>query len=334
MRGIFRGEALIFLPAITPICQDVFVAGTGHMELKWSQMNKLRKINSSTLVLNKDDEKFYYRKSPYTGLVEYVKDDQLVTVYQMVDGIMKGICRDYDDKGNISKIGMYNDIRHGYFLEFFPYGESFVVFDLENILEIIDVNRSGERLSYYNILEQSNAQSMDDWKSSREELAREGYYEGDYDILPYYQLQNELSNKVVEKNELPKEIKFIAGVDVAYNEVEQRMVGAIVVLDANTLEEVDQSWHEMEITFPYIPGLFSFREVPPILEAYKKLKLEPDLIICDELQTVLPADLCHALNRYGHSHLLQVYRHQPQSRHHQYRVFFPKDCIEICQQTE
>jgi deoxyribonuclease V len=59
------------------------------------------------------------------------------------------------------------------------------------------------------------------------------------------------------------------------------MVGALVVLDAETLEVVDQAIHEMEITFPYVPGLFSFREIPPLLEAYRKLSLKPDLIVCD-----------------------------------------------------
>jgi len=70
-------------------------------------------------------------------------------------------------------------------------------------------------------------------------------------------------------------------VDVAYNEQENRMVGAIVILDADSLEVVEKASHEMEITFPYVPGLFSFREIPPILEAHKKLKIKPDLIVCD-----------------------------------------------------
>ena len=45
------------------------------------------------------------------------------------------------------------------------------------------------------------------------------------------------------------------------------MVGAMVVLDVETLEVIDQAYHEMDITFPYVPGLFSFREVPPLVEA-------------------------------------------------------------------
>jgi deoxyribonuclease V len=33
--------------------------------------------------------------------------------------------------------------------------------------------------------------------------------------------------------------------------------------------------------FPYVPGYLSFREIPPLLEAFAKLEAVPDLIICD-----------------------------------------------------
>lgn len=109
---------------------------------------------------------------------------------------------------------------------------------------------------------------------------KEDTYKENKDFSAYYIQQLELSKLVIEENKF-NEIKNIAGVDVAYNDKSQRMVGAIVVLNAETLEVVEKSWHEMDITFPYVPGLFSFREIPPILEAYKKLKIKPDLIVCD-----------------------------------------------------
>jgi deoxyribonuclease V len=113
-------------------------------------------------------------------------------------------------------------------------------------------------------------------------------YAGDWDILPYYNLQNELRTKVIQEDQLTSEIRYIAGADVAYNEVERRVVAALVVLDAHTLEVVDQALHEGEVNFPYIPGLFSFREVPPLVEAYQKLSTKPDLIVCDGHGTAHP----------------------------------------------
>ena len=97
----------------------------------------------------------------------------------------------------------------------------------------------------------------------------------------YYDLQNNLRDKVIKQDQLPEIIKYIAGVDVAYNDGSDKMIGAIVVLNAQTHELVEQAFHEMEITFPYIPGLFSFREIPPLIEAFKKLTIKPDLIVCD-----------------------------------------------------
>jgi deoxyribonuclease V len=47
-------------------------------------------------------------------------------------------------------------------------------------------------------------------------------------------------------------------------------------------------WEELEfavarrpLTFPYVPGLLSFREIPAILAALEGLKESPDLIFCD-----------------------------------------------------
>ena len=34
-------------------------------------------------------------------------------------------------------------------------------------------------------------------------------------------------------------------------------------------------------TFPYVPGLLSFREAPPVLEAFRRLETRPDVVLCD-----------------------------------------------------
>ncbi|WP_210418052.1 deoxyribonuclease V [Flavobacterium sp. KBS0721] len=96
-----------------------------------------------------------------------------------------------------------------------------------------------------------------------------------------YALQNSLSEKVIKEDQLVLPIQYIAGVDVAYNDASDKMIGAIVILDSITFKVVEEVSHEMEITFPYVPGLFSFREIPPLIEAFKKLTIKPDLIVCD-----------------------------------------------------
>ena len=76
------------------------------------------------------------------------------------------------------------------------------------------------------------------------------YYNNDLELLPYSELQLTYNHKVIRENQLPTTIKYITGVDVAYNDAECRMVGGIVVLDAETLEAVEQAVHDMEVTFP------------------------------------------------------------------------------------
>ena len=119
------------------------------------------------------------------------------------------------------------------------------------------------------------------WAYERKLRMQEGMYSENSDFLPYYIQQNEMCDRVIKIDELPVKINLIGGVDVAYNEIEQKMIGAVVVLNSETLEIVDEAHHEMNITFPYVPSLFSFREVPPIIEAFKKLKTKPEIIICD-----------------------------------------------------
>jgi deoxyribonuclease V len=97
----------------------------------------------------------------------------------------------------------------------------------------------------------------------------------------YYDLQNSLREKVIKQDQLVEPIKYIAGVDVAYNDASDKMIGAIVILDSITFKVIEEASHEMSITFPYVPGLFSFREIPPLIEAFKKLTIKPNLIVCD-----------------------------------------------------
>lgn len=98
----------------------------------------------------------------------------------------------------------------------------------------------------------------------------------------FYQKQIEMSKKLDHTDQkLPKEIKTVAGCDVAYNNTTNRLVAVIALLDAETLETIEIVSITDDVQFPYIPGLFSFRELPPILKALKKLSQKPDLIVCD-----------------------------------------------------
>ncbi|NUP37887.1 MAG: endonuclease V [Streptomyces sp.] len=79
----------------------------------------------------------------------------------------------------------------------------------------------------------------------------------------------------------PGGIRLIAGVDVSYATEGDALVAAAVVLDAASLEPVEVAVVEGRVTFPYVPGLLAFRELPPVMEALERLRHTPQLLVCD-----------------------------------------------------
>ncbi|MGQ9744146.1 MAG: endonuclease V [Candidatus Bathycorpusculaceae bacterium] len=88
-----------------------------------------------------------------------------------------------------------------------------------------------------------------------------------------------LSKKIIFEDKLPKKIRFVAGVDVAYEK--DISIGAVAVLDYNSLKLIESQTTICKIRFPYIPTLLSFREIPPSVLCIKKLKTSPDVFLVD-----------------------------------------------------
>lgn len=72
----------------------------------------------------------------------------------------------------------------------------------------------------------------------------------------------------------------VAGVDVAYGDDDQ-LAAAVVALDYRTLTPVASAVAVGRATFPYVPGLFAFRELPTLVTALRRLDVTPDLLVCD-----------------------------------------------------
>ncbi|ARQ72102.1 endonuclease V [Streptomyces marincola] len=73
----------------------------------------------------------------------------------------------------------------------------------------------------------------------------------------------------------------VAGVDVAYDDGRGVVAAAAVVLDAVTLDVVEEATAVGPVAFPYVPGLLAFRELPAVLDALGALHRTPDLVVCD-----------------------------------------------------
>ncbi|MFB6126425.1 MAG: endonuclease V [Halolamina sp.] len=70
---------------------------------------------------------------------------------------------------------------------------------------------------------------------------------------------------------------LVAGVDQAF--LDDRAVSAVVVLRGG--EVVERTYAVSETAIPYVPGLLSFREGGPILDAVATLSVEPNLFVFD-----------------------------------------------------
>lgn len=149
--------------------------------------------------------------------------------------------------------------------------------DFNIVIEHFIIDSKGQIERYGNINDKSNEIVKLNWLNYRNSFSDPNMF----DFLPFYNQQNELKEKVISQDELPNEIKYIAGVDVAYNELEQRLVAGIVILDAQTFQIVEEASHEEKLSFPHVPGLLPFIEVPHVIAAFKKLSIKPDLIVCD-----------------------------------------------------
>ena len=93
-------------------------------------------------------------------------------------------------------------------------------------------------------------------------------------------LQENLRDKVIINEKISK-VRYVAGVDVGFEKRSNMARAAIAILSYPQLEPVEFSLAFRETHFPYIPGLLSFRELPVILAALKRISTIPDVFLVD-----------------------------------------------------
>lgn len=91
-----------------------------------------------------------------------------------------------------------------------------------------------------------------------------------------------IQKKLKQKIQLKKchiQPKLIAGVDVAFKK--ERALGVVVVLAYPESKIIEYVCKSAKISYPYIPGLLTFREGPVLEKCFKALKNEPQIVIFD-----------------------------------------------------
>lgn len=103
--------------------------------------------------------------------------------------------------------------------------------------------------------------------------------ESAFSVETAHKTQLRMSRHIVFEDRLPKKIRFVAGVDVAYTD--DASIGAVSVLDYDSLELIESQTARCPTRLPYVPTLLSFREIPPAVLSIRKLHAKPDVFLVD-----------------------------------------------------
>jgi deoxyribonuclease V len=93
-------------------------------------------------------------------------------------------------------------------------------------------------------------------------------------------IQRNLATQV-RGTHLKKAPELVAGLDCAFTRDSKHVIACIVVLRIGETEPIEIQHATSPVTFPYIPGLLTFREAPACIAAARKLNSVPDIFIVD-----------------------------------------------------
>lgn len=136
-------------------------------------------------------------------------------------------------------------------------------------------------------------------------------------------LQSRLRTRIVTRDRLGR-VRHVAGTDVGFEDGGRVTRAAVAVLTFPALELADWAVIRQPTRFPYVPGLLSFREIPALLTALARLRVRPDLVLCDGQGLAHPRR-CGLASHLGlatgwptigvaKSRLIGTYREPPQRR--------------------
>jgi deoxyribonuclease V len=94
-------------------------------------------------------------------------------------------------------------------------------------------------------------------------------------------IQNRLQKKIRLTPFPLKMIHNVAGADIAISKKLGCLAAAVVVLRYPELDIVEYRTAKAPLSFPYIPGLLSFREIPALIRCFEKVRTSFQVLLCD-----------------------------------------------------
>ncbi|HDP79917.1 MAG TPA: endonuclease V [Spirochaetes bacterium] len=93
-------------------------------------------------------------------------------------------------------------------------------------------------------------------------------------------IQKKLASRIITRG-CPEKIERVAGVDLAFSKKDSLGFCSIIIFSYPGLEALEEVDCAGEVTFPYVPGLLTFREGPLFLKTFSRVTYLPDLIFFD-----------------------------------------------------
>lgn len=104
-----------------------------------------------------------------------------------------------------------------------------------------------------------------------------------WDVTPEeaVRIQQDLRTRFIARDDDRRPFRTVAGMDVSYDRQSPWLFAAVVLMRLPDFKILETAAVRSQARFPYVPGLLSFRESPAGLEAWQRLTLRPDCLICD-----------------------------------------------------
>ncbi|NIN72439.1 MAG: endonuclease V [Gemmatimonadetes bacterium] len=116
------------------------------------------------------------------------------------------------------------------------------------------------------------------------------------------QIQERLRERLVFRPPRGFKPRVVAGADVAFDKARNLAFAAVVLIELDSLETVETATAALPISFPYVPGYLSFRELPALAAAWESLRERPDVAVLDAHGYAHPRRMglaCHAGLAFG-----------------------------------
>ncbi|UCC83007.1 MAG: endonuclease V [Gemmatimonadota bacterium] len=116
------------------------------------------------------------------------------------------------------------------------------------------------------------------------------------------QIQERLRERLVFRPPRGFKPRVVAGADVAFDKARNLAFAAVVLIELDSLETVETATAALPISFPYVPGYLSFRELPALVAAWESLRQRPDVAVLDAHGYAHPRRMglaCHAGLEFG-----------------------------------